>query len=227
MNINQVQKHFEQEAFDYDNLIPQLIPYYHEQHTLMLDLIPFKRTTKIRVLDLGAGTGILSSLILKAFPQATVVALDLAENMLTACRRNLSTYQDRAIFRRGNFAVDDVGSEYNLVVAGLALHHLDDLAKQKLLKRLFNALNPGGYFLCQDIVYGSSPNLTQQYETLWCRYIQSNGEDDEYWFSKYLDEDMPASVEDQTKWLVEAGFKDVGCHWRYLNFAIFGGQKPG
>ncbi len=225
MNLYQVKEHFEPEAFNYDSLIPRLIPYYHEQHTLMLNLIPFKRTANLRALDLGAGTGILSALILKAFPQTTVVALDFAENMLTACRRNLSVYQDRVIFRRGNFAVDDIGAEYDLVVAGSALHHLDDLGKQKLLKRLFSAMNPGGCFLCQDIVYGASPDLTEQYETIWRQYIRSNGENDEHWFSKYLEEDMPSSVEDQMKWLIEAGFEDVGCHWRYLNFAIFGGQK--
>jgi tRNA (cmo5U34)-methyltransferase len=44
--------------------------------------------------------------------------------------------------------------------------------------------------------------------------------------AKYLEEDRPGSVEDQTQWLAEAGFEDVGCHWRYLNFAIIGGRKP-
>jgi hypothetical protein len=44
-------------------------------------------------------------------------------------------------------------------------------------------------------------------------------------YDEYLEEDIPSSVEEQTKWLTEAGFSEVGCHWRYLNFAIFGGMK--
>jgi tRNA (cmo5U34)-methyltransferase len=56
--------------------------------------------------------------------------------------------------------------------------------------------------------------------------MKANGEDDAAWFQKYLEEDIPSSVEEQTKWLAEAGFADAGCHWRYLNYAIFGGVIP-
>jgi hypothetical protein len=80
------------------------------------------------------------------------------------------------------------------------------------------------------------PNYHDQNDTIirlvpfdicfWRDYIRSNGEDDEKWFRKYLDEDIPAKVEVQTERLRETGFIDVGCHWRYFNFAIFGGSKP-
>ena len=42
----------------------------------------------------------------------------------------------------------------------------------------------------------------------------------------FLEEDIPDSVENQTRWLAESGFVDIGCHFRYFNFAVFGGSKP-
>ena len=33
------------------------------------------------------------------------------------------------------------------------------------------------------------------------------------------------TVEDQTAWLADIGFIEVGCHWRHLGCALFGGQK--
>lgn len=225
MNATQIQKRFEETAFDYDGLIPRLIPYYREQHQVMLDLIGFDRSTRLKVLDLGAGTGVLANLILKTFPEATVVAFDLAENMLEVCQRNLLDYGDRIAFQQGNFAIDDIGCNYDLVISGLAIHHLDGARKQQLFKRVFQTMNPGGIFLNRDIVLGATKNLTQQYETLWRQYMRSQGEDDEKYFAAYLEEDQPSSVEDQIQWLKAAGFEDVGCHWRYLNFAIFGGFK--
>ncbi|WNN89453.1 hypothetical protein [Gloeocapsopsis dulcis] len=69
VELDKVRQYFEQEAFNYDSLISKLIPYYHEQHRLMLNLISFARTAEIKVLDLGTGTGILAYLILKNFPQ--------------------------------------------------------------------------------------------------------------------------------------------------------------
>jgi tRNA (cmo5U34)-methyltransferase len=226
MKTELVKKTFENAAFDYDGLIPKLIPRYHEQNDVLISLIPFRADTQLKVLDLGAGTGILSYLILNKFNNASITVFDLAENMLTACKSNLLDYGERVTFKQGNFATDDLGNEYDLVVSGLALHHLNNEQKQRFYQNLFQILKPGGVFLNRDIVVGDTENLTKQYEQLWRQYIKSNGEDDQYWFNKYLEEDIPASVEKQIQWLKEAGFVDVGCHWRYLNFAIFGGYKP-
>ncbi|WP_445240377.1 methyltransferase domain-containing protein [Microcoleus vaginatus] len=96
MNLDTVREQFEQRAFDYDGLIPRLIPRYREQHDLILQLIPFQTNANIKVLDLGAGTGILSARILSAFPQANVLAFDMAENMLKICQTNLSAFRETA-----------------------------------------------------------------------------------------------------------------------------------
>ncbi|MEG4864569.1 MULTISPECIES: class I SAM-dependent methyltransferase [unclassified Microcoleus] len=223
MNLNYVREEFEQRAFDYDSLIPRLIPHYREQQDLILQLIPFETNANIQVLDLGAGTGILSALILQAFPQAKVLAFDMAENMLKICQTNLSAFGKRLRLQQGNFAEDDFGSGYDLVVSGLAIHHLDSAGKQQLFHQLFQSMNPEGILLIRDIVTGATPKLTEQYEKLWRQYMKASGEDDAAWFQNYLKEDIPSSVEEQTKWLAEAGFADAACHWRYLNFAVFGG----
>lgn len=177
-NLKQVRAHFEQRAFDYDGLIPRLIPHYHEQHDLILQLIPFESNANIKVLDLGAGTGILSALILTAFPQAKVLAFDLAENMLKVCQTNFSSFQKRLTLQQGNFAEDDFGSGYDLVVSGLAIHHLDGAGKQKLFQKIFQSMNSGGILLIRDIVTAATPNLTEQYEQLWRHFMKANGEDD-------------------------------------------------
>lgn len=226
MNLHQVRNHFESEAFEYDNLIDRLIPHYNQQHEVMLAVIPFDTSTELTALDLGCGTGILSHLLLRSFPKARVTAFDLAENMLDACRCNLSKYSDRLILRQGNFAEDNIGEGYDIVVSGLSIHHLCNSGKQRLYKQIFNALKPGGVFLNREIVLGDSDYLIEQYHILWRQYMTLNGEDDVKWFMNYKDEDIPASVGDQMAWLNDAGFIDIACHWRHLNFAVFGGRKP-
>lgn len=225
MNLEQVSAHFEGQAFVYDASIPNFIPHYQVQNDLMLELVPFERTAPLAALDLGAGTGVLSHLILAHFPNARLVVFDLAQNMLSVARRNLAPFEPRVTFRQGNFAVDEVGAGYDLIVAGLSIHHLDHAGKRRLYQRLFDALNPGGLFLCRDVVLGPTPSLTRQYEQLWRRYVRANGEDDEALMGRYQREDIPAPVVDQLRWLQEAGFAEVDCYWRHLNFAIFGGQK--
>ena len=120
---------------------------------------------------------------------------------------------------------EDTAFEYDVVVSGLAIHHLDEQGKQTLFKRVFRALNPGGVFFIREVVLGETPDLTKLYLDKWSEYIKDNEEDDKIRLTKHLEEDMPSTVDDQLTWLRQAGLTDVGCHWRYLNFAIFGGRK--
>ncbi|MDV2504345.1 MAG: class I SAM-dependent methyltransferase [bacterium] len=226
MSFEDVRDRFEELAFEYDEVVLRVVPKYIEQNDAILALIPFERSRGLKALDLGSGTGVLSYLILKAFPKAEVVAFDLSDKMLEVCAANLSAYSGRFTLREGNYATDDIGEGYDVVVAGLTVHHLEHAQKQRLFERVLEALSPGGVFLMRDLVLGASPSLTDIYRAMWREYMSSEGEDPEVWFARHLEYDIPASVEDQTAWLREAGFADVGCHWRYLNFAIFGGRKP-
>lgn len=45
------------------------------------------------------------------------------------------------------------------------------------------------------------------------------------WLVKYRNEDKPARLLDQIKWLEEIGFSDVDILWKYYNFAVYGGLK--
>lgn len=51
--------------------------------------------------------------------------------------------------------------------------------------------------------------------------MRDNGEDDEKWFARHLEEDTPSSVSDQLTWLGEAGFINVGCLLALLKFCDF------
>lgn len=39
MKKDEIREAFDRAAFDYDGFIPRFIPYYYEQHNLMIDLI--------------------------------------------------------------------------------------------------------------------------------------------------------------------------------------------
>lgn len=219
-------KHFDALASDYEWLINRLVPYYQKQNSLMMDLIPFERKVAFKALDLGAGTGVLSRLLLDTFPNATVKAFDLSPVMLDTCKKKLWAYPTRATYTQGDFRKDDFGSGYDVIFTGLVLQHADSAGKRSFFKTALSRMNPGAILLSRDIVRGTTARLTEDYEKLWRLYMRAQGEDGALWYSKFQAKDPPATVEDQMKWLEEVGFIDVGCHWRYLNFAISGGRKP-
>jgi tRNA (cmo5U34)-methyltransferase len=226
MNNEEIGLHFDKMAPEYENLINRLVPYFQKQNSLMMDLIPWERRATFKALDLGSGPGVLSRLLLDTFPNAQVVAFDISAAMLEICKRKLWAYPNRASFIRGDFTTDDFGSGYDAVFAGLVLHHTDDAGKRNFFKKVLGRMTPGGILLARDIVRGSTPRLNDEYEKLWRLYMRAQGEDGALWHDKFQAKDLPATVDDQLKWLKEAGFIDVDCHWRYLNFAITGGRKP-
>ncbi len=222
----QVAEFFGERAESYEDFIPRVVPYYHECNTLMLDLIPHAADAPLRLLDVGAGTGVLSELLLTRFPNATLMAIDLSEAMLASCAAKLGSMASRAELKQGEFPSVDIGTGYDVIVSSLTLHHLSHADKRAGYEKLHAALAPGGVMLIRDVVSASSPSLDQRYASLWRDKVQSYGYDDMSWFDDHLASDNPARVEDQTAWLRDIGFAEVACHWRHLNCALFGGVKP-
>jgi 16S rRNA (cytosine1402-N4)-methyltransferase len=75
-----------------------------------------------RYLDATVGGGGHSSLILAAFPDTTLVAIDQDEQAIAAAQSKLSVYGDRAHFWQGNFAdYDPAGTLFDGIIADLGV----------------------------------------------------------------------------------------------------------
>lgn len=145
--------------------------------------------------------------------------------MLQVCQQRLSPFDGRFEIKQGDFKSDPFGEGYDVIMAGLTLHHLDDNERRKVFSRLYAALQEGGIFLAREILVDEDPYVTALHYSLWRAFIKSNGEDDAFWFGKHRQKDHPVSIEKQIDWLGEVGFAHPACHWRYWNFAIISGRK--
>ena len=216
---------FGERAADYENFIERLAPRYWDAMEVLMSMIPFERGRAISVLDIGAGTGLLARAVLDGYENAHVLAIDASQDMLDQCAHNLARFGDRLAPRQGLFPDVDIGGGYDLVVSGLALHHLTDADKRSGFQTIFEALAPGGVFLAHDYVKAETPAVGAQYEALFWREAGAGG-DDLSWFREHRKADIPATVSDQLDWMRAAGFGDVDCDWRRLVYAVFGGRKP-
>jgi tRNA (cmo5U34)-methyltransferase len=193
-----------------------------------------------RILDLGAGDGVLLECFLEAFPEATGVAVDFSLVMVEQARRRLKEFGSRATVAEADLGSPDwlrgVEPPFDAIVSGLAIHHLTDDRKRALYREVFDLLRPRGTFLNCEHVASRGPWGQGMYddavsEHLWGRR-QEHGDTvsleevrTEYVSRPDRADNILALVEDQCGWLREIGFQDVDCFWKYFELAIFGRRR--
>jgi tRNA (cmo5U34)-methyltransferase len=216
------------------------IPDRPRQLDVLLRVVRSAEQPPTRILDLGAGDGVLLECFLEAFPAATGVAVDFSPVMVEKARQRLSKFGPRVTVAAADLGSPDwlrgVESPFDAVVSGLAIHHLTDDRKRTLYREIFGLLNPGGTFLNCEHVASRGPWGQGMYddavsEHLWRRrhergeVVSFDEVRTEYVSRPDRADNILALVEDQCGWLRDVGFLDVDCFWKYFELAVFGGRR--
>jgi tRNA (cmo5U34)-methyltransferase len=187
-----------------------------------------------RLLDLGGGDGAMTRLALQYVPQAEAVLVDFSEPMLARAKERAATGEYRCTVVRGDMREPGWQSEsepqagYDLAISGLAIHHLTSQRKRELFAEVFALLAPGGMFLNMDIVAVQGPleGLFEEQMRANAKHAAHEHGDPEQEIDFDGDEDRPDSVEDQLRWLRDAGFAQAEVHFKWAEAAILGAIKP-
>lgn len=222
-----VKEHFEMKYYDYDKLIRNLIPKYEEMHKLVVENLGFPQNTKLKILDLGIGTGQTAQHILEKFPNAQIDGIDISKKMIEQGEIRLKKFLKRVNFTESDIYNVKFTEKYDAVVAVLCIHHLNSKQKQEFFKRIYKTLKKGGMFIIADIIKFDTATKTKEKEEEWKAFLIKNlgKKEGTYWFENYQEEDLPDSVKNQLKWLKIAGFTKVRCIWGYINYAVITAKK--
>lgn len=217
---------FDRDAGDYDAARRKLIPCFDDFYGTALRLIEDRDPgPDPKVLDLGAGTGLFASMVLARLPGARIHLMDASPEMLARARRRFSA-DDRISFVAADMAEADLGGPWDLVISALAIHHLDHDRKRDLFGRIRHALRPDGLFVNAEQVAGPGPGADERYERVWLEDIRRLGasEPEIDAARRRMAHDICATVEDQLRWMREAGFADVDCSFKAWRFAVLSGR---
>jgi SAM-dependent methyltransferase len=139
-----------------------------------------------KVLDIAAGHGLFGITIAKRNPKARIVALDWA-NVLEVAKENAKKagVADRFETIPGSAFDADYGSGYDVVLLTNFLHHFDPPTCEKLLRKVYAALNPGGVAVTLEFVPNEdrvSPPAAASFSLMM---LGSTVSGDAYTFSEY------------------------------------------
>ncbi len=125
---------------------------------------------------------------------------------------NVSAPTTACAFSKATCATTYALGDFDLVVSGFAIHHLDDSRKRELFGEVAAQLRPGGVFANLEVVQSATPELHAEF-----RAAIGRAEDDP--------EDQLVDVETQLEWMRAAGLEQVDCLWRWRGFALLVGTK--
>ena len=162
----------------------------------------FNNQDEIKILDIGAGNGMLTETVLSCFPNAKITMLDFSSEMLESAKmvfelNKINTKNIRYLVK--NFITDNFPNEkYDLIISSFALHHIrkaEDL-KEVYLK-IAESLKENGTFICLDYYLEENEDLRKKQANdvfnKWIENFNSNKKAKE-WASIIKTEDSPATI---------------------------------
>jgi tRNA (cmo5U34)-methyltransferase len=187
------------------------------------------------ILDLGAGSGQLEALLLRAVPDARIVVVDSSPAMLAIAKERLAAVRERVSFVAGDFAEPErialPPGDYGIALLIQTLHHVPDDRKRLALALLARLLSPGGLLILVDRLTLAEGELRSVHGSMW-NWLERRAAVKSGWSADDLfrrianKEDHTASLERHLSMLREAGFVAT-CLQLELNRAVFAGRRSG
>lgn len=181
----------------------------------------------VRVLDLGAGTGLLTAVLAGALPNAELTLLDEAPGMLAQAKERLADIAGRLTLIEGDLFTDFPDGPFDVIASGLAIHHLDPADQARVYALAREHLAPGGVFVNAEQLRGSTPWLETHFVEREVVRAQAGGFTDESLAQARIrwSIDQHVDLETQLEWLHAAGYDTVECVFKSWRFAVVAGWR--
>jgi tRNA (cmo5U34)-methyltransferase len=225
--LQEIQHQFNAISVKYDQQRRFLIPCFEDFYLTALTLSNEVATVQ-NILDVGAGTGLMSAFFQEKYPEAKITLVDISKDMLKKAEERFEGNENISFLNADFAAVDFPENHYDVVVSGLAIHHLPNALKQQLFGKISKTLKTGGWFINADQVLGATALAEKVYTENWKNHVQQSPyltEEEKLSAFDRIKVDIMAPLNDQLKWLEEAGLKNANCYYQYYNFVVFAANK--
>ena len=140
------------------------------------------------VLDIGFGTGVLTSRLYAA--GCRVAGVDFSEKMITRAKAKMpEALLAQCDFSKG-LPEEITRRRFDSIISTYAFHHLRDGAKPDFLRRLSTLLKPGGEILIGDVSFETRRELEacrEKYREIW-------DSDEEYFIAEELQKTLGEGI---------------------------------
>ena len=224
---------FDRQVTDvFDDMLKRSIPQYNAMRQVTYEVAGRFVRPGTAIIDMGCSRGESLLPFVSNFGQANeYIGLEISEPMIDAAR---AMFEKHAHGNRVTITRADLRHEFpvvtsSLVLSVLTLQFTPIEYRQRIIRRVFDSLAPGGAFVLVEKVLGASAELDEAFVELFLTMKQRNGYSPGEIERKRLSLEgvlVPVTARWNEELLREEGFASVDCFWRHLNFAGWVAVKP-
>jgi len=157
-----------------------------------------KSVAPVRVLDLAAGSGVWGIALAQSSERVTVTAVDWVD-VLPVTRKTVTRFglTDRFAFVAGDLLTADFGRDHDVATLGGILHSEGEARSRILLRKVFEALAPGGTIAIAEFLVNEDRTGPVGSLLFAATMLVNTDNGDTYSFGEIRG------------WLMEAGFTDA------------------
>jgi tRNA (cmo5U34)-methyltransferase len=151
--------------------------------------------------------------------------------MIEAAREKFAKHPhgDRVTIQATDLRHEFPGVTSSVVLSVLTLQFTPIEYRQRIIRRVFNSLAPGGAFILVEKVLGATSEIDDAFVDLFLAIKKQNGYSEAEIDRKRMSLEgvlVPVTARWNEDLLHEEGFRSVDCFWRHLNFAGWVAVKP-
>lgn len=206
---------------EYDSKRKNFIPCYNDFYDTTTKFIASNIKYPTSIIDLGAGTGLLTSFWYKYFPNSSYLLVDIANDMLEIAKKRFSEISNIS-FDSLNYINCFPDKVFDIAISALSIHHLNEKDKEAIFSNLYDHLMPNGIFVNYDQFCAEDEIINLWYNKHWDEHLHTCGlteHDLALWKDrKKLDKEI--SVSKGIDMLKNCKFSHVECVYSYQKFSV-------
>ena len=211
----------------FDDMLERSIPCYHQITEMICTLLRHFSRPGDTVYDLGCSTGTTLLELARQLNDMSLsfVGLDSSEAMIEKAEikaKMLSRKQDVSFCKLD--IVDTDLNECGAVLLNYTLQFLRPPVRQRFLKKVHNALRPGGILIVCEKVISHRPLINRAYIDLYLDFKRGKGySETEIAKKREALENVlvPFSIHENLDLLKESGFIETESFFQWFNFVSF------
>ncbi len=215
----------------FDDMISRSVPHYREIITQQSRLAEKFYMDGTHIYDLGCSNGNFALALMQQMSNRafSMTAVDNSAPMLDLFKKRIAGFDSHSGITPVLSDIRDITMENaSVIVANLTLQFITKEDRDSLVKKIYDALLPGGIFLLTEKTINSDERLSLLQQEFYYRFKESNGYSlIEISRKREALENVliPETVEAHTGRMRSAGFRAIEIYFKWFHFTSFIARK--